>query len=147
MKVRISIVLLAIILFGSISVAADASKDEIKIRMKERYPILTDLKEKGKIGETHLGFVELVDLKSEKDVAIQNIVNDENKDREMLYKIIAEQAGANPKLVGRQNAFRIFQKAGDDEFFKGADGIWHRKKDMKVETKEEDKGEKDKEAE
>jgi uncharacterized protein YdbL (DUF1318 family) len=135
MKARISIAVLAVILLSSVSLFAQSSKDDIKKRMKERYPVITDLKEKGKIGETHLGYVEMIDAKNEKDEALQTIVSDENADRELLYKIIAEQTETKPDQVGKQNALRIFQKAEDDEYFKAADDVWRQKKDMKVEKK------------
>ena len=135
MKARISIAVLAVVLLSSVSLFAQASKDDMKQRMKERYPVITDLKEKGKIGETHLGYVELIDAEDEKDEALQKIVSDENADRELLYKIIAEQTETKPDQVGKQNALRIFQKAEDDEYFKAADGVWRQKKDMKVEKK------------
>jgi uncharacterized protein YdbL (DUF1318 family) len=139
MKIRISFAVLAIILLSSMSVMAETNKDDIKKRMKERFPILNDLKKLGKIGETHLGFVEAIDPKDQKDVGIQKLLSDENDDRKLLYKLIAQQTEAKPKMVGRQNAFRLFNKAKDDEYFKGADGKWRQKKDMKVEKQEEEK--------
>ena len=115
MKARISLAVLLIILFSSLSALADTETSDIKKRMKERYPLITDLKKMGKIGETHLGYVEAVDAKDEKDVAIQKILNEENNDRKQLYRLIASRTDTKPRLVGKQNAFRIFSKAGDEE--------------------------------
>jgi uncharacterized protein YdbL (DUF1318 family) len=139
MKARICLAVFAVILLCSTSMFADSSRDDIKKRMKQRYPMITEMKEKGKIGETHLGYIDLINPEAKKDSVVLAILRDENTDRELLYNLIAEQTETNPELVGRQNAFRIFQKAGDDEYFKAADGQWRRKKDMKVEKKQEDK--------
>jgi len=136
MKSRIFLAVLALIMMSSPLVRAEPDKDDIKERMKHRYPLLTELKEKGKIGETHLGFVEIIDPEKDKDETMQKIVNDENADRTLLYRIIAEQTETKPDQVGKQNAFRIFKKAGDEDYFKAADGVWRQKKDMKVEKKE-----------
>jgi len=110
-----------------------AQRDDIKASMKERYPLLTKMKEAGKIGETHLGFVEATSPENAKDAKVQEVVNGENGDRQHLYQIIAKDTDTTPELVGKNNALRIFKKAGEDELFKGADGKWRAKKDVVVE--------------
>ncbi|MCK5613109.1 DUF1318 domain-containing protein [Candidatus Pacearchaeota archaeon] len=130
MTLRISFAVLIILLISSMSVLADLSQDDIKKRIEKRDPILTDLKKIGKIGETHLGYIEVLEPKDMKDVGIQKIVGEENKDRKLLYQMIAQQTGTRAKLVGRQNAYRLFQKAEDEEYFRSSDGIWRLKKDM-----------------
>lgn len=135
MNIRVSLMALLLVFVGSSVAYAQDSKEEIRARMKERYPQLKELKEKGKVGETHLGWVEVVDAKYKEDDAIKKIISGENADREMLYKMIAKNTDATPEEVGKQNAFRIFKKAKEGEYFKGEDDKWRQKKDVKTEVK------------
>ena len=114
---------------------AGNSKDEIRTRMKERYPTLKEMKKEQKVGETNLGFVEAVTEKLAKDKKIAELVSSENADRKLLYELIAKETKTTPEVVGKNNAMRIFKKAGDDAYFKGEDDKWRLKKDVKVEKK------------
>lgn len=121
-----------LIILGGISTALTAdSKDDIKARAKKRYPELKKLKEAGKIGETYLGFVEPFTKKAAKIEQVKKIVLAENADREKLYAIIAKEMKTSVEVVAKNNAIRIFKKAGDEEYFKGKDGKWRQKKSMK----------------
>ena len=118
-------------LSGAALAQTTASRSEIKARMKARYPELVKLKEKGNIGETHLGFVAAVTAKDSANKVIAKIVKDENADRQQLYQLIAKGAKSTVEEVGKTNAARIFDKAGNEEFFKGKDGKWRKKKGLR----------------
>jgi uncharacterized protein YdbL (DUF1318 family) len=137
MKIRVFLAAFLLIFVGVSIAYAQDSKEGIKTRMKERYPQLKELKEQGKVGETHLGWVEVVEAKYGKDDAIKEIIAEENADREILYTMIAKNTEATPEEVGKQNAFRIFKKAKQEEYFKGKDGKWRQKKDVKTEVKKD----------
>ncbi len=109
----------------------DEDKDTIKETMKARYETLTKLKEEQKIGETTKGFVEATTEAFAKDEKIKAIVDGENTDRGKLYAIIAKDTETSPEVVGKNNALRIFKKAGDEELFKGKEDKWVAKKDIK----------------
>lgn len=100
-------------------------------RMEERYSELKKLKKVGTVGETNLGYVEVVTEKYAKDKDIQKILAAENADREELYRIIANQSKTSVEVVAKNNALRIFEKANDEEYFEGKDGKWRQKKKMK----------------
>jgi uncharacterized protein YdbL (DUF1318 family) len=120
------VMLLALALVPSLAGAAASREDELKERFKERYPKLVELKKAGTIGETFQGYVELVDEKS-KDKDAKALVEDENKDRKELYKLIAEKEGTTADVVAQRNARRVFEKAKPGEYLKGEDGKWKQK--------------------
>jgi uncharacterized protein YdbL (DUF1318 family) len=113
------------------------AKEQIRGRMKERYPALLKAKTEGKIGETVAGLVEIISEKDAKIETLKKLADDENADRKQLYAIIAGDTKTTPEAVGKQNALRLFEKAEGGEFFKGEDGKWKQKKDLKVEEKKQ----------
>ena len=135
MKIRaifvpLMLYVLTLLLGASVSLAQD-NKNDIKARMKERYSELKKLKKEGKVGETKLGSVKPVTEKYAKDKDIQKIVSAENADREKLYRTIAKEAKTTVKIVRKNNAFRIFKKASDEEYFEDREGKWRQKKKLK----------------
>ena len=66
---------------------------------------------------------------------MKKLADEENADRKQLYTIIAGDTKTTAEAVGKQNALRIFEKAESSEYFKGEDGKWKQKKDLKVEDK------------
>lgn len=127
--VRLLIAILIILIVASMALAGD-NKDDIKTRAKKRYSQLKKLKKAKLIGETHLGTVKPVTEKAAKDELVKKIVAAENADRQELYAIIAKEMKTTAKAVAKNNAHRIFKKAGMEEYFKGKDGKWRKKKDM-----------------
>jgi uncharacterized protein YdbL (DUF1318 family) len=117
---------LALAFVPNVARAAASREDELKARFKERYPKLVELKVAGIIGETFQGYVELVDEKS-KDKEAKAFVDEENKDRKELYKLIAEKEGTTADVVAQRNAKRVFEKAKPGEYLKGEDGKWKKK--------------------
>ncbi|MBD3240017.1 MAG: DUF1318 domain-containing protein [Chitinivibrionales bacterium] len=114
---------------GASTLTQAQTRDEIRERMRERFPQLLRLKGQGVVGETYLGYVSPVDPEQVGDEAARLIAN-ENEDRRALYGIIAEETGAAVEAVGKINARRIFNDADDDHYFKGPDGEWRQKKNI-----------------
>jgi hypothetical protein len=97
--------------------------DDIKARMKERLPVIIELKTKGIVGENNKGYLEFV---GEKKVNT-DIVAAENKDRQTVYEAIAKQQGTSAELVGKRRALQIANKANKGEWVQDAGGQWQQK--------------------
>ena len=118
-------------LFSIVTISsAQSTKDEIKIRMQDRFAKISELKKSGKIGETPLGFAEAVNKEFAQNEPIIKLLAAENDDRKMLYAIIAKESQTSVEEVGMANAKRYFQKASDSDYFKTQTGEWKQKKDI-----------------
>jgi uncharacterized protein YdbL (DUF1318 family) len=89
---------------------------------KERFSELRDLKASGLIGENNKGYVEAL----KDDSKAQGVVAEENSNRKVIYKTIAEQNGLENALSTIESAFAEVQKekakAGDK--VQNEDGGW-----------------------
>ena len=116
-KIHVFIILCLIIASGSVFAAG------IKERMKQRLPVIIDLKAKGIIGENNKGYLAFVAVKK----AQQGVIASENKDRKMIYEHISKQQKAPLELVEQRRAKQIADRAKPGEFIQKADGSWYRK--------------------
>jgi uncharacterized protein YdbL (DUF1318 family) len=105
---------------------AASREDELKESFKQRFPDIAALKEAGTVGETHEGYLALVNEKS-KDEDTKELVEQENEDRKELYKLIADQENTTPAQVARRAGKRAFEKARPGEYLKGVNGKWRKK--------------------
>lgn len=117
-KYRISLILLAIIAYGSIAWAQD-----LKDRMLDRLPQIVELKGKGVIGENNLGFLEIRGNGQEHKA----LVDAENQDRRQVYSAIAKKNNISMELVGQRRAIQIAEKANKGEWLQASDGKWYQK--------------------
>jgi hypothetical protein len=100
-----------------------AFADDIKARMKNRLPVIKELKSQGIVGEDNAGFLQFVgDKKVSADVVVA-----ENKDRLTVYKAIAKQQGTTAELVGKRRALQISKRAESGEWVQDAGGNWVQK--------------------
>ena len=122
MKYRlwIPLALLLTLLAGG---AAAQSLSDIKERMKNRLPEISDLKARGIVGENNTGFLAFVGDQKEK----ANVVEAENADRAAVYQHIAQQQGASATLVGKRRAAQIRQTAPAGVWLQDDGGNWYRK--------------------
>lgn len=95
----------------------------IKERMKERLPVITQLKAEGLIGENRAGFLEFLG----KDRRHEDVIDAENADRKAVYEAIAKQEGTTPELVGQRRALQIVQIALPGEWLQDSSGKWYQK--------------------
>lgn len=103
--------------------AAMANETSIKERMKERKPVIDELKAGGVAGETWEGLLAFVGEERVKE----DIVAAENKDRQTVYHAIARETGTTALLVGKRRAIRLFELAAPGERLQGENGVWLQK--------------------
>jgi uncharacterized protein YdbL (DUF1318 family) len=131
---RLMVVLLAALamLSGAESLAANPSREELQARFQQRHPHVLKLKEEARAGETWKGFVEVVDGKRV-SASERRLLDEENADRTVLYRIIAEEAGpqVSPATVGVRNGKRNFSNAKPSHYLLREDGKWVQKRDLK----------------
>ena len=113
---------------------------ELKQRFEGRYRKVVKAKAEGTIGETFDGYLApLAEAFLEDDADLDDLVEEENRDRKKLYELLArdvkdeidEQARetVTPEIVAERNAKRNFRNAKDNEFLRMEDGVWIQKKD------------------
>ena len=77
---------------------------QIAESMKERYPLVEDIKKTGAVGESNRGFLELVKPElitdTEKKNELQRIMAAENKDRKALYQEVARVNSDQDMTIG-----------------------------------------------
>jgi uncharacterized protein YdbL (DUF1318 family) len=123
MKMKRLSKILAFLLIGIFVAGISAFADDIKTRMKQRLPVILELKAKGIVGENNAGYLEFIGAKREKT----DVVAAENKDRKTVYTAIAKQQGTTAELVGKRRALQIAKKAGPGEWVQDASGKWIQK--------------------
>jgi uncharacterized protein YdbL (DUF1318 family) len=97
---------------------------DLQRRMRDRLPQLDALKEKGVIGENNRGFVE---VRGGGDASASGLVSDENRDREVVYELIARQTGSTAENVGRARARDIAGRSRPGVWVQDESGRWARK--------------------
>jgi uncharacterized protein YdbL (DUF1318 family) len=118
--------LLSTLVLSTPNARADRGGD-LRQRFKNRFPQVKAAKQAGKIGETAAGVLEAVPGKALDD-ATRKLVDEENADRQELYKLIADREKTTAAKVAERNAARNFEKAVAGEYLKGANGKWTQKK-------------------
>ena len=116
--------ILAFVLIGTFAAGILVFADDIKARMKQRLPVIIELKTKGIVGENNAGYLEFIGAKREK----ADVVAAENEDRKTVYAAIAKQQGTTAELVGKRRALQIAQKANKGEWVQDSSGKWLQKK-------------------
>lgn len=116
-----------------------ADRDQLKQRFEERFPKLVELKKAGKVGETWSGFLDALEPRFRDDKAVSTVLEEENRDRQALYALLAEELKAQldeperskmtPLVAAERNARRTFEKASDTDKLGVAEAIWVTKKD------------------
>ncbi len=105
------------------SPAGATSVKEVKARMIARIPTINSLKNKGIIGENNQGFLE---YRSDSKVQ-KKLIDAENADRALVYRVIGKKQGAPPALVGQRRAKQIARKGKAGQWFQKPDGSWYKK--------------------
>ncbi|MCG8633694.1 MAG: YdbL family protein [Desulfobacterales bacterium] len=104
-------------------VTGTAWSEGIKARMKQRLPVISDLKAKGIVGETNRGYLGFVGGKKIK----ADVVAAENKDRKAIYKHIAKQQNVSLELVEKRRAKILTDRTKKGRFFQNDAGSWIKK--------------------
>ena len=120
MKQRTLTKILTFLLIGFFVLGVSAFADDIKARMKNRLPVIKELKAQGIVGEDNKGYLQFVGG----DKAKADVVAAENKDRQTVYTAIAKQQGTTAELVGKRRALQLAKKANSGEWVRDAAGNW-----------------------
>ena len=105
--------------------AADSSQEmsEAISRRKERARIIEEYFAQGYLGENKEAFLEIRgDLSAEEIILIEDIISKENKDREILYKAIAEKNGASVSSVQKASFESDYKRASSGYWFQVSNG-------------------------
>ena len=95
----------------------------IKERMAARIPEINTLKDQGLVGENNKGLLEYRTAKRPK----QDLIANENKDRNTVYRAIAKSQGAPLELVAKKRAQMIAQNGIPGRWYQKANGEWYQK--------------------
>lgn len=120
-KVNILLTTVISVLFIALFIQP-AYSASIKDRMADRLPAINTLKDSGVVGENKEGFLEFRGAKKNAD-----LVEAENKDRELVYQAIAKKQGATVELVGSRRAKQIVDIAKPGHWLQKPDGSWYKK--------------------
>ncbi|MEJ2220694.1 MAG: YdbL family protein [Desulfobacterales bacterium] len=123
MKQRTITKILTLLAIGFFVLGVSAFADDIKARMKNRLPLIKQLKSQGIVGENNKGYLQFVGGNKAK----ADVVAAENKDRKTVYTAIAKQQGTTAELVGKRRALQIAKKAAPGEWVQDAGGKWIQK--------------------
>ena len=104
-------------------IASTVHSADIKERMAARIPAIDAMKDQGIIGENSKGFLEYRTNSKPQ----QQLVNEENKDRALVYEAISQQQGAPAALVGQRRAKMIDENGQTGQWFQKPDGSWYKK--------------------
>lgn len=132
--------LLIVLAAAGVAAGQDMSRQALRERFEARYPALLQAKQSGRLGETWQGYVALVETSSPPaDASLRRLVEEEVADRRALYALLAKDIAAGldgperdrmtPRVIAERNAWRNFEKAGDNEPLRVAEQTWVTKKD------------------
>ncbi len=121
---RIGSIKIGLLIAGLVfALVATASAKDIKARMRDRLPVIVNLKAKGIVGENNQGLLTV--LKNAGDQ--KGVVDAENQDRRKIYAAIAKQQGISPEHVGQLRAVQIAERADPGTMIQDAKGKWRKK--------------------
>jgi uncharacterized protein len=121
---RTPVFILILSMFVLILSANNGLGQDIKEKMKNRLPLIVELKKKGIVGENNLGLLQFIGKTKEQE----SVVNEENNDRMKVYEAIAKQQGGTADLVGKRRATQIAEKAETGEWLQDEQGAWYQKR-------------------
>ena len=111
------LILLGVFVFVGTSMAG------IKERMKQRLPVIVELKAKGIVGENNQGYLAFVTGQTSDNA----LVASENKDRKAIYAHIAKQQNTSLAVVEKRRAITLAERAVPGEFIQNTAGAWIKK--------------------
>ena len=93
-------------------------------RMEQRLPRIDVLKAQEVLGENNRGFLE---ERKSGTAGASAVIADENRDREAVYALLAQQTGATPDSVGRARAKQIAANSRPGVWVQDESGKWLKK--------------------
>ncbi len=123
MKFRYAVIVTILVFLGGVVFSGQAVAQEIKERMKQRLPVIVELKAQGVVGENNQGYLAFVTGEKIQEA----LVEQENQDRKSIYTQIAEQQNTSLDLVEKRRAMVLADRAIAGEFIQKPDGSWMKK--------------------
>lgn len=96
----------------------------VKARMEQRLGAVDSLKDQKVVGENNRGLLEPRANLQPRD---QQVVSEENADRQAIYNALAAQTGTSADLVGRKRAEKIAAASRPGVWIQMPDGSWVQK--------------------
>ena len=112
-----------LVIMTLVAAAGPVLAQGIKERMKERLPVIAELKKQGIVGENNRGYLAFVgNEKSHED-----LISEENQDRKTIYAHIAEQQNTSLSVVEKNRALQLAERAAPGTYVQKPDGTWVKK--------------------
>jgi hypothetical protein len=106
-----------------LTIAGSVTAQGIKERMKERLPVIVELKTQGIVGENNRGYLDFVgNVKTHEALIAQ-----ENQDRKTVYAHIAKQQNTSLSVVEKNRALQLIERAAPGTYVQMPDGTWVQK--------------------
>ncbi len=106
-----------------LTVAGSVSAQGIKERMKERLPVIAELKKQGIVGEDNQGYLAFVG----NEKSHETLITQENQDRKTIYAHIAAQQNTSISVVEKNRALQLAERAAPGTYIQKPDGSWVKK--------------------
>lgn len=106
-----------------LAAAGPAAAQGIKERMKERLPVIAELKKQGIVGETNRGYLAFVG----EERSHEALIDQENQDRKAIYARIAAQQNTSVSVVEKNRALQLAERAAPGTYVQRPDGTWVKK--------------------
>ncbi len=103
--------------------AAADTKETLQVAFSARATALLAAKTAGTLGETTAGLV-AVPTGAAPDDAAKKLMADENRDRQVLFTLLAAETGATETVVAERFARRVYQEAVAGMRLQKKDGTW-----------------------
>ena len=100
---------------------AELDTKAVQARIKERLPVIVDLKMKGHLGEARNG---LLSIRSEIPADKAKVVHEENKDRRSVYEYMAKKFDIPVPQVAMSRAAKIRKAAKPGTWIQEKGGAW-----------------------
>jgi len=123
MNYKKTLIINVLILLGVFVFMGTSMAEGIKERMKQRLPVIVELKAKGIVGENNQGYLAFVSGQTQEEA----LVASENNDRKAIYTQIAQQQNTTLDLVEKRRAITLAERAVPGEFIQNAAGAWVKK--------------------
>lgn len=106
-----------------LTITGSVTAQGIKERMKERLPVIVELKTQGIVGENNRGYLDFVgNVKTHEALIAQ-----ENQDRKTVYAHIAKQQNTSLSVVEKNRALQLIERAAPGTYVQMPDGTWVQK--------------------
>ena len=106
-----------------LTIADSVPAQGIKERMKDRLPMIVELKTQGIVGENNRGYLDFVGNVKTREALIAQ----ENQDRKIVYAHIAKQQNTSLSVVEKNRALQLIERAAPGTYVQMPDGTWVQK--------------------